>query len=114
MAEEKVNESKVGMIDVKRGGDLAADLLAERFTNEPPYDREEELKLRFKLDMRLIPFLFLNITLPAMDKVTPATGALYGLREDLGLKGDEYAWVGSAFYVSICQRLDDLPLVCQC
>lgn len=79
--------------------DVAADLV-EQFASEPDYDRAEEVKLRWKIDRRLIPLLFLNITLPAMDKITPSTGALYGLREDLGLKGDQYAWVGSAFYVS--------------
>lgn len=83
----------------KRGRDIAAHLAAQ-FADEPDYDRREEVKLRWKLDFRLIPILWLNITLPAMDKITPSTGALYGLREDLGLKGDQYAWVGSAFYVS--------------
>lgn len=84
--------------------DVAADLV-QKFANEPPYDRSEDRKVRFKIDFRLIPFLFLNITLPAMDKITPSTAALYGLREDTGLTGDKYAWVGSAFYVrwySLC------------
>ncbi|KAJ0337442.1 hypothetical protein COL154_013129 [Colletotrichum chrysophilum] len=70
------------------GRDIAAHL-ADQFANEPDYDRQEEVKLRWKLDFRLIPFLWLNITLPAMDKITPSTGALYGMREDLGLKGDQ-------------------------
>ncbi|KAJ5017778.1 putative transporter [Colletotrichum sp. SAR 10_99] len=71
------------------GRDIAAHL-ADQFANEPDYDRQEEVKLRWKLDFRLIPFLWLNITLPAMDKITPSTGALYGMREDLGLKGDHF------------------------
>ncbi|KAJ5453428.1 allantoate permease [Penicillium daleae] len=82
---------------IPRDRDIAAEL-TEQFSNEPGFDREEEQKLRWKIDMRLIPILFMNITLPAMDKVTPSTGALYGLREDLNLKGDQYAWIGSAFY----------------
>ncbi|KAI8316777.1 putative transporter [Colletotrichum sp. SAR11_59] len=57
------------------GKDIAAHL-ADQFANEPEYDRQEEVKLRWKLDFRLIPFLWLNITLPAMDKITPSTGAL--------------------------------------
>ncbi|KAK1637672.1 MFS general substrate transporter [Colletotrichum phormii] len=65
---------------------------------DPDYDRQEEVKLRWKIDLRLVPILWLNITLPAMDKVTPSTGALYGMRDDLGLEGDQYAWVSSAFY----------------
>ncbi|KAK2032984.1 MFS general substrate transporter [Colletotrichum zoysiae] len=91
-------------MSVKKRGEFGTDDAVSvrdgnlRFVNEPGYDRAEEIKLRWKLDLRLIPLLWLNITLPAMDKVTPSTAALYGFREDLGLKGDEYAWVGSAFY----------------
>jgi hypothetical protein len=107
MTEKTTRRSKVTVAsgdvrDVKqipRGRDIAAEL-TEQFSNEPGFDREEEQKLRWKIDMRLIPILFMNITLPAMDKVTPSTGALYGLREDLHLKGDQYAWIGYAFYVS--------------
>lgn len=90
--------------DVKqapRGRDIAAEL-TEQFADEPGFDREEETRLRWKIDRRLIPILFLNITLPAMDKITPSTGALYGMRQDLNLKGDEYSWIGSSFYVSPC------------
>ena len=81
-----------------KGRDVAAGLV-QRFANEPDYDRVEERRVRLKIDFRLVPFLFLNITLPAMDKITTSTAALYGLREDTGLTGDKYSWVGSAFYV---------------
>ncbi|KAK7226746.1 hypothetical protein V2G26_014749 [Clonostachys chloroleuca] len=90
-------ETKRAHATTCEGGDVAAEI-AKNFANEPPYDNEEEKRLRWKIDLRLIPLLFLNITLPALDKVTPSTGALYGLREDLKLKGSEYAWVGSSFY----------------
>ncbi|KAH8893996.1 MFS general substrate transporter [Thozetella sp. PMI_491] len=82
---------------VNRHRDEAA-ALAEQFANEPPYTREEEVKLRWKIDLRLVPLFFLNITLPAMDKVTTSTAALYGMRADTGLVGNMYPWVGSAFY----------------
>ncbi|EFR02625.1 hypothetical protein MGYG_09094 [Nannizzia gypsea CBS 118893] len=39
--------------------------------------------------------LLLTATLGAVDKVALGTAALYGLREDLGLKGQTYAWAGS-------------------
>ncbi|EWZ49146.1 putative allantoate permease [Fusarium oxysporum Fo47] len=94
------SNADVGMGEIKQAGmgrDIAAELTAH-FAHEPGYDRDEERRLRWKVDMRLVPILFMNITLPAIDKVTPSTGALYGLREDLNLKGDQCAWVGSAFY----------------
>lgn len=56
-------------------------------------------RLRWKLDMRLVPILWFNVTLAAMDKVTTSTAALYGMKTHTNLTGDRYSWVGSAFYV---------------
>lgn len=103
-------ETKRAHATTCEGGDVAAEI-AKNFANEPPYDNEEEKRLRWKIDLRLIPLLFLNITLPALDKVTPSTGALYGLREDLKLKGSEYAWVGSSFYVSLLRLLGPTSMI---
>lgn len=79
--------------------DIAAQY-ADQFTDGNTYTREEEVKLRWKIDLRLVPMLWFNVTLAAMDKVTTSTAALYGFRTDTGLTGDRYSWVGSAFYVS--------------
>ena len=81
------------------GGDVAAKY-ANMFANGESYSKEESTRLRWKLDMRLVPLLWFNVTLGAMDKVTTATAALYDFREDTNLYGDRYSWVGSAFYVS--------------
>ena len=78
--------------------DIAASY-ANQFSGENAYTRKEETRLRWKLDLRLVPLLWFNVTLGAMDKVTTATAALYGFRKDTDLTGDRYAWVGSAFYV---------------
>ncbi|KPM41402.1 hypothetical protein AK830_g5188 [Neonectria ditissima] len=77
--------------------DIAAKY-ANQLTGESAYTNKEWLRLRWKLDLRLVPLLWFNVTLGAMDKVTTATAALYGFREDTGLTGDRYSWVGSAFY----------------
>jgi ACS family allantoate permease-like MFS transporter len=79
--------------------DIAA-TYAGQFNGENSYTRKEATRLRWKLDLRLVPLLWFNVTLGAMDKVTTATAALYGLKTDTGLTGDRYSWVGSAFYVS--------------
>ncbi|PGH12278.1 hypothetical protein AJ80_06792 [Polytolypa hystricis UAMH7299] len=60
-----------------------------------PLTPEAEQKLVRKLDWILIPMLFLTATLGAVDKVALGTAALYGLREDLHLEGQQYAWAGS-------------------
>jgi ACS family allantoate permease-like MFS transporter len=79
--------------------DIAAGY-ADKLEGENAYTTKEWTRLRWKLDMRLVPLLWFNVTLGAMDKVTTATAALYGFRADTGLTGDRYSWVGSAFYVS--------------
>ncbi|KND86994.1 putative transporter [Tolypocladium ophioglossoides CBS 100239] len=86
-----------GKIDAASDVDVAA-AYANQFTDGDGYTKAEWSRLRWKLDLRLVPLLWFNITLGAMDKVTTATAALYGFRKDTDLTGDRYSWVGSAFY----------------
>jgi ACS family allantoate permease-like MFS transporter len=79
--------------------DIAA-VYADRLDGENAYTAQEEKRLRWKLDLRLVPILWLNVTLSAMDKVTTSTAALYGMKTATNLTGNRYSWVGSAFYVS--------------
>ncbi|KAH3661496.1 hypothetical protein OGAPHI_006343 [Ogataea philodendri] len=62
------------------------------------YTKKELKWAKLKVDLNLVPFLWLNVSIAAMDKVTSSTAALYGLKTDLHLKGDEYSWIGSSFY----------------
>lgn len=78
--------------------DIAA-AYADRLDGENAFTPKEGNRLRWKLDMRLVPILWLNVTLSAMDKVTTSTAALYGMKTDTNLTGNRYSWVGSAFYV---------------
>lgn len=91
--------------DVSRGevldseADVAA-AYANRLDGEGAYTNKEGNRLRWKLDRRLVPILFFNVTLSAMDKITTSTAALYGMKTATNLTGNRYSWVGSAFYVS--------------
>lgn len=59
------------------------------------FSEPESKRLRWKLDLRLVPILAFNIILGATDKSCTSTGALYGMREDTNSTGDRYPWVGS-------------------
>ncbi|KAK2868105.1 hypothetical protein FQN49_003154 [Arthroderma sp. PD_2] len=74
--------------------DQAAVYLAKT-AEYPPLTLEAERALVRKIDWIILPMLLLTATLGAVDKVALGTSALYGLREDLGLKGQAYAWAGS-------------------
>src|SRR6187402_1589175 len=89
-------------------GDIAA-AYADKLDGENAYTLAEEKRLRWKLDLRLVPILWFNVTLAAMDKVTTSTAALYGMRAATGLTGNRYSWVGSAFYVSPLSQCFEIP-----
>ena len=96
-------------IDYEKRDDVVAKY-ANYFTGDDTYSAAEWHKLRWKLDLRLVPLLWFNYTLGAIDKVTTGTAALYGLIDDTNLTGNRYSWVGSAFYVSISKEVSPLLL----
>ncbi|OAL65527.1 hypothetical protein A7C99_2624 [Trichophyton rubrum] len=67
----------------------------------PPLTPEAERAIVRKIDWIVLPMLLLTATLGAVDKVALGTAALYGLREDLGLKGQTYAWAGSILPIGV-------------
>ncbi|KIW16106.1 hypothetical protein PV08_06157 [Exophiala spinifera] len=74
--------------------DQAALFLAEAGT-EIVLTRAQEKRLKRKIDWILLPMLFLTATLGAVDKVALSTAAIYGLRTDANLVGQQYSWLGS-------------------
>ena len=60
---------------------------------------EQDRSLRWKLDLRLMPLLCFTYALQSIDKNTISYAAVFGLREDLGLKGNEFSWTGAIFYL---------------
>ncbi|KAH8714652.1 major facilitator superfamily transporter [Ilyonectria robusta] len=70
-----------------------------RVGDDEEISEEEARALRWKLDLRLMPLLCLTYALQSIDKNTLSYAAVFGLREDLGLKGTEYSWTGAIFYL---------------
>ncbi|KAH9907076.1 major facilitator superfamily transporter [Xylariomycetidae sp. FL2044] len=61
---------------------------------------EEDLrKLRWKIDMRLMPLLCFTYALQSIDKTTLGYAAVFGVQQDLGLKGTDSSWLGGIFYL---------------
>ncbi|KAI5468041.1 major facilitator superfamily domain-containing protein [Mariannaea sp. PMI_226] len=52
-----------------------------------------------KIDRAIIPLLFLTYVLNFMDKTILSSAAVFGLRNDNNLHGQQYSWVISIFYV---------------
>ncbi|KAH6962153.1 major facilitator superfamily domain-containing protein, partial [Ilyonectria sp. MPI-CAGE-AT-0026] len=62
------------------------------------YDEDDVKKLVRKIDWRIMPFLWGYAVLSAVDKIIVSNAALYGMKDDNHLKGQEYSWVGSIFF----------------
>ncbi|KAJ3715127.1 major facilitator superfamily domain-containing protein [Lentinula raphanica] len=51
-----------------------------------------------KIDWRLMPIMFITYNFNFIDKVILSSAAVFGLRDDTHLVGQQYSWVSSAFY----------------
>lgn len=62
-------------------------------------DKAELARLRWRIDLRLMPLLCITYALQSIDKTTLGYAAVFNLQTDLGLKGTEYSWLGAIFYI---------------
>ncbi|KAL0264412.1 hypothetical protein SLS55_000362 [Diplodia seriata] len=119
-AEPASADYKVGSV---KDVDQAAQFLAET-QHYPPLSAAQEKRLVRKIDWIMIPMLFLTATLGAVDKVSLSTAAIYGLRTDTHLVGQQYSWLGSILSLGalagmfpasyLMQRLPSAKFLCGC
>ncbi|KAI0883547.1 MFS general substrate transporter [Annulohypoxylon maeteangense] len=64
------------------------------------YTDEEYKRLRRKIDRYLLPLMWLCHGLQQVDKGSVGTQATFGLREDTGLVGQQFAWLTTMFYLT--------------
>ena len=70
----------------------------------PPTAAEEARIIR-KLDLRLIPLVFLLYMLAVLDRSNLGNARLAGLEDDINLAGFRYNWLGTLFYIAyICSQ----------
>ncbi|KAM0440431.1 hypothetical protein ACHAQK_005838 [Fusarium lateritium] len=67
--------------------------------SEIPIDDDAANRVLAKIDRAIIPLLFITYMFNFMDKVILSSAAVFGLREDTHLQGQQYSWVGSVFYL---------------
>ncbi|RDW85980.1 hypothetical protein BP5796_04305 [Coleophoma crateriformis] len=59
---------------------------------------ELESRIRLKTDLVVLPLIVLISTLAFLDKNGMAYAAVYGMKTDTHLVGQQYSWLGSIFY----------------
>lgn len=71
---------------------------AQNIGDDFEIDPAEEKKLVRKIDLYLLPLVCILYALQFMDKNSLNWASVLGLRTDLHMHGQQYAWAGSAFY----------------
>ncbi len=67
-------------------------------SEEEEIDAAEAKRVLRKLDLRLVPILFLIYLLQYLDKNGINYASVYGLQKGTNLHGQDYSWLGSIFY----------------
>lgn len=63
-----------------------------------PYDGQDSTLLR-KIDWRIVPIMFLCYFLQFLDKVLINYANVMGMQKDLGMKGNDFSWMATAFFI---------------
>ncbi|KAJ6010277.1 hypothetical protein N7522_005293 [Penicillium canescens] len=79
---------------------------AEKHTEDlgsPPFDlvysSNESARVRWKLDLILLPLMACTYILNYMDKVALSEASIFGINKDLNLVGQQYSWSSSIFFL---------------
>ncbi|KAF9074584.1 major facilitator superfamily domain-containing protein [Rhodocollybia butyracea] len=70
----------------------------DKYPTEESIDAVEEKRVRQKIDRLIIPCLAVCYAFYYIDKTTLSYAAIFGIKKDLGLQGQEYSWLSSIFY----------------
>ncbi|KAJ0420118.1 major facilitator superfamily domain-containing protein [Aspergillus carlsbadensis] len=75
---------------------VSGDLHDGQLITDIPTSKSRRVLL--KIDLVVMPLIVISMTLAFLDKNGLAYAAIYGLRTDTNLVGQQYSWLGSIFY----------------
>ncbi|KAI0030684.1 major facilitator superfamily domain-containing protein [Vararia minispora EC-137] len=93
---ESYDDSKEAQVEVNEVG------AADNVVAEGEYTQEQYDKLKRKIDMYLLPLMWLCYGIQQTDKTAVAQGTManFGLRQNTGLVGQQYSWLTTIFYIT--------------
>lgn len=62
------------------------------------YDEKEFKRVLRKIDLRIVPILFVTYLMQYLDKNSLNFASVYGLKEGTHLVGQDYSWLGKLLY----------------
>jgi len=74
------------------------DISAAEIQDVSPYTKALAKRVIRKIDMRILLIMFITYNFNFMDKTILSSAAVFGLKEDNHLVGQQYSWVSSIFY----------------
>lgn len=91
--------------------DVAARFLAtlDDEIRETPITPAEARKVLWKIDLSILPIIWISTIVAAVDKVVISNAAIYGMKDDTHLVGNQYAWVGR-YMKHFSEKFYDVPL----
>lgn len=93
-----VSPHKGNAVDISEEADEAM-RLAMAIQEPIPLDPKRDRRLLWKIDLFLMPVMCLLYAFQFMDKLSNSYALVLGLRPALHMKGNMFAWTGSAFYL---------------
>lgn len=75
-----------------------SDVVADEVQDVSPYTKALAKRVIRKIDLRILAIMFVTYNLNFMDKTILSSAAVFGLKDDNHLHGQQYSWVGSIFY----------------
>lgn len=90
------------MSDLKSSVEMAENGISDRGSDDAvaPISAAEEAAVIRKLDIRLLPLIFVLYSLSVLDRSNLGNAKLAGMETDIDLRGNNYEWLGTAFYIS--------------
>lgn len=74
------------------------------------YTDDQYKKLKRKIDRYLLPLIWLCYGIQQTDKTVLGLQAIFGLRQDTGLVGQQYSWLTTILYV-LSRAARQLPVL---
>lgn len=90
-------------------GDTALALFDNPHELHEPISPADERALQWKIDFMILPYLAVCYAFFYIDKTTLSYAAIFGIKDDLKLKGTEYSWLSSIFYFGFLAWACELP-----
>lgn len=84
---------------IKRAGADEAFDYALQFSQDTEIDPEADKRLTRKIDAIVFPAMALVYAAQFLDKTSMSYAAVMGLETDLKMKGNQYSWSGTSFYL---------------